>query len=206
MPDPTLAGELDPQYAVSPGLGLVPLIQYLPWSAVQPQPTAADNVATDPGVGEDTSHVQSYMLGPNYDTQWSIATRYETRGGVGHLPVAAPAPAPTQVVQLVAPRSTRVVRWTAERVGAWPFCPDWRTGSGNEVLSYRSVVPQAPAVGPGGTRVFRVSGLYVYLLLNELVPGATLPAGVPPYSTASPADNTLDTGQFRQGSILQPSE
>jgi hypothetical protein len=146
-----------------------------------------------------------YQLGPNFDTQWKLFTRYQFFEGVALLPVAAPPatpPVPPVIAQLHAPYTLRVVKWTAERFGAWPICPHWDQGT-KEVLKYKDIIVAGPLLDPKGRYVYRVSGVYIYLHAVPLDDNAAMPAGTMPFDPGGGV-YLLDPATFSR-TILKPS-
>lgn len=106
-----------------------------------------------------------------------------------------------ETVVLHAPFWNKIVQFSYEKIGSWPTVPHWDTGNPNEVLVRAEVTPAKPAEG-GNLRVFRVSGLYVYELLQP--PGADagpFPTAVSPESTATQVENTMQSSFFDRNAL-----
>jgi hypothetical protein len=81
------------------------------------------------------------------------------------LPTAGAGP---QIVQAAASVWYKIVKWTAERVGANPQAPAKETSDPNEVYCWGDVSPCAPQLNPDKrSYVIRVSGVYKYFLKEE---------------------------------------
>ncbi len=155
------------------------------------------NSATASIPAESPPLVAPYQLTVQFDTVWIIAQRWETFGGPLQMAIAAPPPYPASIVQTQASVSTRVVAWSAARVGAWPFCPTWDTKDPNEYLRYKSIVPIVPAIGPDSTKFYRVQGIYAYYLKNQISDRAIFPAGAYPFDARGASNPGLAQTQFQ---------
>lgn len=116
---------------------------------------------------------------------YKVRTYYHWDNGTLQLPVAYTTPttqttgqqvaytAPytqrqaASVVQVTAPHGLKVVTFEIARLGAKPTLPDPTPQSSNEVLGVMDVQPEAPTLGSDGrTYIYKVSGVYLYRLLQ----------------------------------------
>jgi hypothetical protein len=137
-------------------------------------------------------------------TQPLYEVRYEYFPGIAVMqPMNADGPG--EVVRLHSPGWTAVLEFSVERENLAPEVPHPDVGDPNWVLTYASVQPAAPLDGPDGQRAWRLSGRYVYSLLNGLQgAGSGLSAWGPFPSTTHPAskatseENTVPPSSFSQ--------
>lgn len=110
-----------------------------------------------------------------------------------------------QVVKLHAGYWVKEVVWTMERANAWPVVPHPDTRDPNEVLLPGTMVqPADPLEGPGGSRIYRVSGTYRYRLLAppfSVGNWGPFPTAVGGHTTATQSDNTLPVEAFDRNAL-----
>jgi hypothetical protein len=117
------------------------------------------------------------------------------------VPVAG-ANADSQIIDVAAPFTCKVVAGTAERVGNPPDLPLTDTGDANEVLLSDNVEPTARELLPDGQHfVYRTSFRYTYALRTQLGAGSTLKTAVTPLAQDSPAQTVLQASSFVDGII-----
>jgi hypothetical protein len=142
-------------------------------------------------------------------TAYGIHVRYEHHEGLLQMPVAGPPGTAAVVVRVCAPHWTKSVRWVAERQGAKPVLPHWDTGTSNEVLQYKTLVPVAPAVMPQHAanfrHTYRVQGLYVYLLRSPPPDASPLAVGRLPFDPLPAVAHSLENYQFDR-TVLGPGD
>lgn len=137
--------------------------------------------------------------GPNPYSAAAINTKYEYHSGLIQVESAAPVNTPTQAIRRSSGRWTKTVSWTVERLGAPPRLPDDTPINSNEVLHYVSIIPAAPPSNPDGTRIFRVSGIYIYICLQK---PTEFHAGRLPYDLRPATLNQINPAQF-DSTLLQ---
>jgi hypothetical protein len=164
-------------------------------------PPALDPVASTPYQFPDSQFSQSHEDAPY--TQFTIQSEFREQSGRLGIPVAGPPGTPAKMIQFHAPIQERVVRWTATRVGSIPELPSPNTGSSNEVLISKRIIPEAPKpYRSGNFSLFRVTGEYVYQILQPLVPGVdAIPSTASPATSASAPTNNLQNFMFKDGVI-----
>jgi hypothetical protein len=131
------------------------------------------------------------QLGTQFYNQWLMDTDYETDEGTRSVPTDGNP----EIVKLHEPITTKIIKWTAERNGAWPVLPHWDTGNPNEVLRKKRITPANPLLG-ANQYIYRVTGLYIYDLRVPLGENDSMPAGHSPADLATPAMTTLTPDQF----------
>ncbi len=139
------------------------------------------------------------QLGPQYNDEENIDSRYEFFEGILQIPVAGPPGTPSVLVAVHAPYATRVVQWTVGRMGGKPRIPDPTPTTPNQTRGYMTFTPAAPTLTPDGTRYFRVSGLYTFYLtaIDPYFPQSmSLVAGKLSFDPSSSFYYTLDSTQF----------
>lgn len=126
-------------------------------------------------------------------TAYSIQQSYVRNPGITLSPVAGPPGTPADVIQVCAPYGAKVVSWTACRIGLRPLVPDSAPNIDNHVLAHEVVTTHEPVTSEDGqTKLFVISGTYVYLNLLPLVPASDgLAMGAPPYDRTPGASNVL---------------
>lgn len=147
----------------------------------------------DPGPGQSFNlPVSSEQLHGNWYTDYRIDSRYDTDMGLLMLDVAGPyGQSQPQIVRTHVPSCRKVVKWTAERVGAIPDAPSTNTNNPNEVLAHKTVLPCTPVMAQDGTQIYRLSGTYVYYLLKAPAETDRLSTGTPAFDTDVSADNDI---------------
>ena len=134
-----------------------------------------------------------------------VASRLITHMGMLPVPVAGPAGTPPELLEMHAPLQLRVVAWIVQRWGDRPQLPHPSTGNPAEILIYHDITVGSPVVQQFATAWQRVSGFYVYLLINPCnpsidgVPGATNLASVIPASICN-----AEGYQFLRG-VISPA-
>ncbi len=151
---------------------------------------------TDPGVA-------AFELSTQYNRQEEIDVSYEDFSGNYICPRTYPEAAP-EILNVHAPYSTRVVKFTVERVGAPPFIPSPVPTSYNEVLLYRKTIPAAPVIAPDGNRVYRVSGLYIFGITQAMPMPGPLPGSALSFDVFGPSLYGVSLGQFIPGLVSPP--
>jgi hypothetical protein len=125
-------------------------------------------------------------------TDYTVETTFDSDAGILQSPVAGPAGTPSDIIQVSAPYDIMIVKWTAKRIGRKPLVPSpLRPNDPNAVLKSKTIVPLAPMMDPDGkTKIYRVSGVYVYQLLLpvEYVNVGYYTMGAPPFQTTGKAD------------------
>lgn len=112
-----------------------------------------------------------------------INSYYETHEGVYQAPVAGPQPSPSNptspvsgsggtptssILNLHLPISRRRVEWTVERIGDRPKIPSWNSSNVNERLMKKTINPMDVQLTiDGSTTIYRISGEYIYALVND---------------------------------------
>lgn len=137
-------------------------------------------------------------------TDYTIETFYGNDTGILQSPVAGPPGTPSDMIQVCAAYDQMIIKWMATRVGLKPTVPSpLRPNDANAVLKSKQITPLAPLLDSDGkTKIYRVSGIYIYNLLlpAEVVNNGYLnyPMGAPPYQTTGKGDNSnvLQNGNF----------
>jgi hypothetical protein len=143
-------------------------------------------------------------------TRYKTESRYEFKSGKKQLPVAAPpetegttvpghtddngnwipettvyADSPDvecEIVNLHAPMSSRIVDWTAERIGSAPEPPNPDMNDENYVLMESSIVAANVFDCPDGeTLCYSMSGRYTYAARKPVGAGSRIVFDIPPY-------------------------
>jgi hypothetical protein len=127
-----------------------------------------------------------------------------------HMPIArrvsslAPGDDTSVVLTLGAPQGQRVIRIDAERVGAWPELPEpldtYTDGGLRGALLNHKLTPHAPTLAPdGATKIYRVTGTYVYALNRPPRVGETPALGGVPFANLPAKDRKVQSGTiYRQ--------
>lgn len=116
------------------------------------------------------------------------------------LPVSETLPANRQAtpsIQVAAPYGRKIVRFNVARRGVMPVVPYAWPQVSNEILVYAITKPYAPKMAEDGmSRIYQVSGLYIYNLLqpywqtdNIMTGGATDVCTDSPNQNILPPDN-----------------
>ncbi len=137
------------------------------------------------------------QLSPQFYLDSDLGTVYNHNTGIIQVPIANHAVSDCELIAVCAPFTSKTVRWTFDRVGEKPVLPYWATGTANEILLNRTIVPQAPVVEPPGNRARqRVSGSYLFAFKQALAEQDPLPVGVPPTNNQSKSDTEIGYQQF----------
>jgi hypothetical protein len=155
-------------------------------AATQPTPEASIAVADVPLVDDN----EAIFANPPDDaaiyTDYVVENRYAYDQGKRMMGVTSPQPyrgASAAFVTLRKPTLVWTADWTAARFHVQPDVPDPASVSGDWVLLHARPVSRNVTVGSDGkTKLFRISGTYVYGHKN---PGddvfASVQFGLPPY-------------------------
>ncbi len=178
--------------------------------AVLPNPTGTVDTATATAAPTDPVDYgpvppPSPFVSPDQNTGIDLYTdylqdpKYELFSGQYLLPVAGPEGTPPEIITLHAPYAKKVVSWSTERVGAPPSLPDWDAGNVADVLQYRSVTPATPVLAPDGNPVYRVSGLYQYVISVAPSDTDSYARGAMPFDLNPASTYTVYAAQFVPG-------
>lgn len=109
---------------------------------------------------------------------------YETDTGLLPLPVAGRTPK-VRLIRLHGGMGTRIVKWTASRVGAPPIIPTPTSTAYDRIIEH-SVTPSLPVPNPQGAGYdWTVKGEYRYIQVTPRTPGInTLSTGGYPFPLA----------------------
>lgn len=136
------------------------------------------------------------QFGDSWYTDARIDGRNEVHTGLLLVPVAGPEGTPPELIRVSAPYAKRVIEFAAERPNDRPMLPSWNTNNPNEVLAYRSIVTATPAMAPGGSRIYRTQGRYVYYLGKVPSDTSPIPVGTPQYDLQPAALNNILPSDF----------
>jgi hypothetical protein len=110
-----------------------------------------------------------------------------------------------EAADLAAGTAVRIIKYEAERLGAWPSIPDLPDtyssgGISGKLLKYH-VEPLPPVLSADGQKkIFRVLAKACYGL-NKMPTTEDLAVGRLPYTTLQPADKVFSLSQNRLSSI-----
>lgn len=162
-----------------------------------PDQAPPENVLAGPGIkdseGETTNHRQVL-----FDVRYIFVPGHVVLTPAGEDGLAG------EVVKLHAGYWTKEVMWTMERANAWPVCPHPDTDANEVMLAGSYVQPADPLEGPGGSRIYRVSGMYRYRLLAPPWAQANwgpFPTAVGGHTTATQGDNTIGAEMFERNMV-----
>ncbi len=168
-----------------------------PEAPSQSQTSAMSPPAQALPVEVEPSLQSAAQLSPQFYLDSDLGTVYNHNTGIIQVPIANHAVSDCELIAVCAPFTSKTVRWTFDRVGEKPVLPYWATGTANEILLNRTIVPQAPVVEPPGNRARqRVSGSYLFAFKQALAEQDSLPAGVPPTNNQSKSDTEIGYQQF----------
>ncbi len=125
-------------------------------------------------------------------TQCPIDTDFDDVSGLLLVPVAGPDGTPPEICKVHANYSTRTTRWSFEQIGKKPDIPDPCTGDPHTLLQERCITVGSPISLNGDDYIWRVSGVYVYILDVGRDKSDPLPAGAPPAFTTAANKNWID--------------
>ncbi len=146
--------------------------------------------------GQGNNEASAAQSTGNYYLDGRFDSEYNWDFGLRLMDVAGPPGTPPEVIRVHSGHCFRVVRWTSLRVGATPDNPAPKTNA-NEILFRAIVCPLTPIPWPGGSRVYRTSGVYYYLLLTSPVIGTDrLSAGTAPWDGYTSSQNDVLPGSF----------
>jgi len=161
-------------------------------------PIANNLPDTFPGqIDQGDSAISPVEGTPEFHSDARYDARYEYFEGVFSIPVAGPIGTPPEIVRLHAPYGVKTVKGTGERRGEHPFVPDWELENDNLVRTYRSIQPTAPIIAVDGSRIFRDTVEYSYVVVAAPQPQYDTYSCPTSVVDLNPADNYLLTpGQF----------
>lgn len=160
-------------------------------------PTPGTVVVNDPG--STTTPLPPLVADQFTDARYlesAIDSDYIIDEGVLQVPVAGPPGTPCEIIRVHAPMCRRVVQWTAEKRQTPPTVPGSNTGNPNETLGEKRIRPTTPGIDPAGINIYRLSGIYEYLLLLPPGIGDALAAGTTAYETKPSSANNVMPAQF----------
>lgn len=132
-------------------------------------PSLTQQLATAWSASHQLAPYQLYALTIDYDDTFQIIPQ----------PLAAPDGTQVKHIKLQSAYTLVTVRWAGVRSGEHPEVPNPAPPAGsNFVLISRRTSPEAPRLSPdGNTRLYAISGAYVYSLTNPTVGVGGLPMG-----------------------------
>ncbi len=136
------------------------------------------------------------QIGPNYYPETTLDIQYEFVSGKLQIPTGNADTSDSEIVDLHNGYWVKVVEFDFEKRNSWPVCPGPDTGNPNETLIYQRITPKKPLQGPGGLKIYRVSGRYVYSLKGPI-------SQTGPFSVATDPADTLKAGDYDFGGSLQ---
>ncbi len=131
-------------------------------------------------------NVRAEAVGKQFYRDGRTDNDYQEDLGIRILPSSGPVGTPPRIVRVHGGFAVRIVRWTAERVGAWPLPPSASTGDPGQVLMWRSRRPLSPLMGPNGQKIYRVAGTYIFALADVLTETDRLNVGTLGWSADPP--------------------
>lgn len=119
---------------------------------------------------------------------YALSIDYHDGFSVVPQPLAGPDGTQVAHIKLQSAYSLVTVTWSAARAGEHPACPNPAPPPGsNFVLLDRHTTPSAPQLHPdGATRLYAITGVYTYSLVNPMTGVGGLPMGAMPFD-ATPA-------------------
>ena len=119
---------------------------------------------------------------------YALTTHFDDGFSVVPQPLAGPDGTQVAHIKLQSAYSLVTVTWAASRAGEHPAAPNPIPPPGsNFVLLNRRTSPEAPRLYPDGvTRMYAITGVYTYSLVNPLTGVGGLPMGAMPFD-ATPA-------------------
>ncbi len=132
--------------------------------------------------------------------------------GLAQVPVynyaVPPAPAtPCMIVRLHQPIETRIIRWTATRVGGPPDMPSPASLDANNIfLRGGRTYQTAPPDNAGVTYEYTVSGFYEYALISPRGLDSDMLGCKLPWDSANPSYYTIPAAKFRKDLLDVPPQ
>lgn len=165
---------------------------------------ASDPASVSAPSGQPVTGFSLEQLGEHPYGVYMIDTRYTTDLGIIGCQVAAIG-APAKLIAVGGGISHKVVRWTVERLGEKPILPHWDTGNSNEVCKKHDEITASTILTPDGRKVWRFSGLYLYVLSMPVKEGHKYYCGAPPFDTSPASLQYIDGNTFSR-EILRAAE
>lgn len=162
----------------------------------QPGSASASDPSSIPSLpGQVVPYFTAEQLGISPYGLYLIDTRYETDRGLVGCPVADGG----DTVDIIAVHdgiSHKIVKWTCERIGEKPILPHWDTGNDNERCKKNEVITHSTIRTPDGRKIWKFSGLYVYILKKRVSDSQKHYCGAPPFDTSPAALQYIDGSLF----------
>jgi hypothetical protein len=172
--------------------------------AIPVQSSMSENLSS-----ASTGYSESNLSGGAY-TDYRIDSRIDTNHNIVMAPITGPASpggsgganATAEFMYVSAPTTTRVVNWSAERLGSAPDLPTPLVNDANQVLVRTEWLPTNVAKLTDGTSIFRVGGTFYYGLRNPIDAGSpNIPMCVTPNFDVKFEDVIVNAGQLIHGLI-----
>lgn len=139
------------------------------------------------------------MKSDDFYTEYEIVTQLEFLTGLKGAPIAAPKDhGRTAIWRGNGGFSKLTVSWMAERLGKWPIMPHWEIDTTNLfVLEGGKIIPESPVPTPMGQDfIYRVHGVYIYLLQVPVMSGFYFPVGATRFHKINAAAFALGANWF----------
>jgi hypothetical protein len=107
---------------------------------------------------------------------------------------------PSVIVRTHAPKSDKVVRYYARRLGAWPLLPGPDYSDSNLILLRSRTIPEVPILDDsGGLYIYATTVEHHYALVRPVTAQDGFAVGAAPFANATKSQNTLPPAQFVTG-------
>lgn len=164
-------------------------------SVDSPDASANESVAISYSPNSRESKFSSEQLGQNPYGMYIIDTKYDTHTGIIGLPVADGS-GEQDIISVHDGKTTKIVKWSCERIGAKPILPHWDTGNDNEVCVRRPIQVCSTMLTIDSREVWRAEGCYVYELRKRVDEPDKFYCGAPPFSKAPSAIQVIGGESF----------